>query len=205
MAAARAGAAGASGTAGTAADDGAHPGDLRGDPFYAVELARAMTERGTVFEAPLPGRLAELVRARIGNLDGDVQDVLLAAACVAAPSVGLVGRATDIDVEQVVELLAKAESNGIVTIEGHRLRFAHPLLDRGVYTHVAPARRRSMHRRLAEVVDDPELRARHLALAATSGDHETIESLDAAPSSCWANSNAGCAKRTLPPKPCVTP
>ena len=37
-----------------------------------------------------------------------------------------------------------------------------------------------MHRRLAEIVEEPELKARHLALAAASGDELTLRSLDAA-------------------------
>jgi ATP/maltotriose-dependent transcriptional regulator MalT len=37
-----------------------------------------------------------------------------------------------------------------------------------------------MHRTLAEIVEQPELRARHLALAATSGDPAVLEALDAA-------------------------
>ena len=73
-----------------------------------------------------------------------------------------------------------AESKGIIAIDGNRIHFAHPLLARGVYTEAAPGQRRTMHRRLADIVDEPELRARHLALAATSGDHVTLRALDTA-------------------------
>ncbi len=108
------------------------------------------------------------------------QDLLLATSCVASPTVELVAAATDTDVDQVFELLEQAERSGIVGIEGHRLRFEHPLLARGVYLGAATARRRAMHRRLAEIIEQPELRARHLALAARHGEHETLESLDTA-------------------------
>ena len=37
-----------------------------------------------------------------------------------------------------------------------------------------------MHRRLAELIAEPELRARHLALADTSGEPETVAALDTA-------------------------
>jgi len=151
-----------------------------GNPFYALELARAMDGEPTGAEAPMSSTLTQLVRARIGSLDSEAHDVLLAAACLAAPTVDLVARATGTDAGHVVELLEDAESQGIVGIDGHRLRFAHPLLARGVYTGAAPGRRRRMHRHLAGIVEEPELRARHLALAATSGDQETIEALDAA-------------------------
>src|SRR5262245_7993944 len=51
-----------------------------GNPFYAIELARAFVEN--VGET-LPGTLAELVRARVGSLDPSAQEVLLVAACLA--------------------------------------------------------------------------------------------------------------------------
>jgi hypothetical protein len=121
-----------------------------GNPLYALELARATSDPTAKFEARLPQTLAGLVRARIGDLDADVQELLLAAACVAAPTVRIVGNVTNIDDERVVELLAQAEGKGAVTIEGDRLRFAHPLLAWGVYTNATAAQRRSMHRRLAE-------------------------------------------------------
>ena len=106
-----------------------------------------------------------MVRARIGSLDPAVNDVLLAAACLARPTVELVGEAAVTDRDKLVELLEAAERQGIISIEGNRIRFTHPLLASGVYTDAAPAQRRLMHRRLAGVVDESELRARHLALA----------------------------------------
>ena len=59
------------------------------------------------------------------------------------------------------------------------MRFAHPLLGTGVYTAAAPPHRRAMHRKLASAVEQPELKARHLALAATSADTVTLAALDA--------------------------
>ncbi len=151
-----------------------------GNPFYALELARAMDGDVRSAEMPMPMTLSELVRARIGSLDESARDVLLAMACHAAPTVELVSRATGMTAEDVVARLEDVEGKGIVGIDGHRLRFAHPLLARGFYTDVTPARRRSMHRRLAEIVDELEIKARHLALAATHGDELTLMSLDEA-------------------------
>jgi DNA-binding CsgD family transcriptional regulator len=151
-----------------------------GNPFYAIELARAIAERAPGVETSLPRTLAEVVRARIGSLDPGVHDALLAASCMASPTVELVSSATTGDDDLLVELLENAESNGIIAIDGNRIQFAHPLLARGVYTEAAPAQRRTMHRRLADIVDEPELRARHLALAATSGDQVTLRALDTA-------------------------
>lgn len=151
-----------------------------GNPFYALELARAMDGDVRSADMPMPMTLSELVRTRIGSLDESARDALLAMTCHAAPTVELVSAATGMAAQDVVAQLEDVEGKGIVVVDGHRLRFAHPLLARGFYTDVTPARRRSMHRRLAEIVDEPEVRARHLAMAATHGDELTLMSLDEA-------------------------
>ena len=149
-----------------------------GNPFYAIELARTIGDESATGEPALPGTLTELVRRRIGRLEDDVQDVLLAAACVSDPTVELLAQVAGISVERSAELLEAVESNGIVVIDGNRVRFSHPLLARGVYTEAKPARRRRTHRALAGVVLLPELRARHLALSAVSADPEILQALD---------------------------
>jgi DNA-binding CsgD family transcriptional regulator len=151
-----------------------------GNPFYALELARAMGGWSPESEAALPATLAGLVRARIGRLEDDALDVLLAAACMADPTVDLLAQATGTDVERTVELLEEPESHDIVRIDGNRVLFSHPLLARSVYTDAGPARRRRMHRALADVVTLPELKARHLGLATTRADPETLRALDEA-------------------------
>jgi len=152
-----------------------------GNPFYALELARTLNDDAmTATGLTLPGSLAALVSARLGNLDADVQELLLAAACLGAPTVALVAAATNRDRTDALALLEAAEDQGVVGIDGARLHFTHPLLATGVYAAASPARRRRMHRLLAGVVSDPELQARHLALAATSGDEKTLTALDAA-------------------------
>jgi DNA-binding NarL/FixJ family response regulator len=149
-----------------------------GNPFYAIELARAMDDRTMNGGASLPTSLAALVRARIGALTADTRQALLAASCLADPTVELIAQANDSDAAHIQAVLEDAEDKGIVEIDGHRVRFSHPLLTRGVYGDTTTARRRAMHRRLADVIEDPELKARHLALAAATGDELTLNSLD---------------------------
>ncbi|MEU0496521.1 LuxR C-terminal-related transcriptional regulator [Mycobacterium sp. NPDC006124] len=151
-----------------------------GNPFYALELARVVDATHANAATTMPDTLANVVRARIGHLDGAAGDALLAAACLAAPTVDQIAAAIEVDVERVMELLEEVESNGIVVIDSGRVRFAHPLLAHGFYADVGPARRRRMHRRLAAVVEPPELRARHLALSSTSRDERILHALDAA-------------------------
>jgi hypothetical protein len=143
-----------------------------GNPFYALELARFVDVRPNSAERPLPATLAELMRVRTGNLGRDAGDVLLAAASVANPTLELLATATGNTVERTVELLEEAESKGVLAIDGNKVQFAHPLLARSVSTDASPARRRSMHRALAIALALPELKARHMALAAARADPE---------------------------------
>ncbi|MCT7658275.1 helix-turn-helix transcriptional regulator [Mycobacterium deserti] len=154
-----------------------------GNPFYALELARATEVRTSRSEQLLPTTLAELMRRRIGRLDRDAQDLLLAAACAAGPTVEFLAQATDISVARAAELLEEAKAKGLVGFDGDVVQFAHPLLARSVYTDARPSQRRAMHRSLAEMVTVPELRARHMALAASIADPATLEALDTAATS----------------------
>ncbi|KUH97899.1 hypothetical protein AU190_21945 [Mycolicibacterium acapulense] len=151
-----------------------------GNPFYALELARVIDGGEPPAGPGLPATLAELVRMRVGRLDGDLRRVLLAAASVAAPTVDLLAGVTDSTVEHVMEVLEAVESDGVVEIEGSRVRFTHPLLAYGVYSEASAGSRRAMHRALAAVEVHPELKARHLALAATTADEATFATLDSA-------------------------
>lgn len=168
-----------------------------GNPLYALELARAISEQTAAGEPALPASLADVVRRRIQGIDEVVRDVLLAAACVAAPTVDLVASATEKSPEEVLELLEAAEDQGLVEIDGLTIRFAHPLLARGVYSEAGPARRRHMHRRLAEVTAQPEQKARHLALAATRQDDDTLAALDAAAAAARARGAPAAAAELL--------
>ncbi len=103
------------------------------------------------------------MRLRIGSLDGQAGDVLLAAASAANPTVELLAQVVGTTAEHAVELLDEAERKSIVAIEGDRVRFSHPLLAHSVYADASPARRRATHRVLAESVTLPELKARHMA------------------------------------------
>ena len=59
-------------------------------------------------------------------------------------------------------------------------RFAHPLLASVLYANATAAERRRLHARLATVLDDPEERAGHLALAAEGPDAAVAAELDEA-------------------------
>ncbi len=150
-----------------------------GNPLYALELARALN-RDAAGIGPLPATLAELVRTRISGLPDHTREVLLATSCIASPTVDLVARAVGDNVEWTVAALEEAERHGIVEITGCKVTFSHPLLARGVYAEASADERRWMHCRLADIVESPESRARHRALASDGADEQTVKALDEA-------------------------
>ncbi|MCV7385723.1 AAA family ATPase [Mycolicibacter longobardus] len=151
-----------------------------GNPLYALELARMLDEQPSHDQWGMPGSLTALVNQRLATVDDDTAQLLLAAACMAAPSVAELSQATGTALERAIELLEDAEGKGIITLDGNRVAFTHPLLSHGVYTQAGAAQRRAMHRTLATLTELPELRARHLALATVSADEATLQALDAA-------------------------
>src|SRR5690349_16933540 len=97
-----------------------------GNPSYSLDLARAIHDGLTRAPPGAPATLAELMRLRIGSLDVQAGDVLLAAAAMAYPALDVLAQVVGMTVDQVVELLEEAESKGIIEIECNRVRFSHP-------------------------------------------------------------------------------
>ncbi len=80
----------------------------------------------------------------------------------------------------MLDALRGAAREGVVMLEEARVRFSHPLLASLSYEQAAPWERRAVHARLATLVEDPEERARHLALAADGADARVADELDGA-------------------------
>ena len=158
-----------------------------GNPFVAIELARELMRHGTALAPgvplPVPPSVRELVAARIGRLPAHVRELLLAAAALARPTVGLLERLQP----DAALSVARAVEEGVVDLgPGGRVRFSHPLLARVPYERLEPARRRRLHARLARVVDDAEERVRHSALAASRPNARVADELDRAAASAGA-------------------
>jgi DNA-binding CsgD family transcriptional regulator len=137
-----------------------------GNPFFALELARALLrldrEPTPAEPLPVPRELQALLRQRIGSLSAHARDVLLVAAALSHPSRSTIDAAAeDADVA-----LTEAFDAGVIELDATRVRFVHPLLASTAYAEASPRQRRNVHSRLSEVVNDPEERARHRALAA---------------------------------------
>ena len=135
-----------------------------GNPLFALELSATGAQRGQV-----PASLRRLVDDHLGLLSPDERALLLLAALTAQPTESVL-RAASADPAVAERALDAVMRDGILIESGQQLSFAHPLLRSVIAESVDPATRRAAHRRLAEVVDRSESRARHIALAADGPD-----------------------------------
>jgi DNA-binding CsgD family transcriptional regulator len=150
-----------------------------GNPFFALELGRALQRRGSGIEPrdplPVPAELRALVTDRLAALPARTREALLVASALSQPTLALLRAATGRDAELD---LAPAFAANITERDGERIAFAHPLLSNGAYSQASPHRRRELHRGLSALFTDPEERARHLAVAIESPDEETARALE---------------------------
>jgi DNA-binding CsgD family transcriptional regulator len=145
-----------------------------GNPFFAIELARASAERRSL---TVPRTLHDLVASRLDALAPDARAATLVAAALSRPTLELVRAGADVSDADVAT--AEAAAAGILVVEGDgRIRFSHPLLASAVYDAASAPTRRTLHRRLADVVVDPEERARHVAAAAAAPDERLAEEIE---------------------------
>lgn len=123
-----------------------------GNPFYALEIARALHRRGPTLglEEPLPvsSTLAQLVHERVSELRRDVRRLLEIVAALYDRRLATVrGLADEEGLDGAID---EAVAAGVLGVHEGRLEFEHPLLASGVYADIGPDRRREVHRRLAD-------------------------------------------------------
>ena len=146
-----------------------------GNPFFALELARVFGADGDPLEPlPVPRTLEELLRTRISGLPASTRAALAVASALGTSSESLLGRAgIEADaLEPAVAAHVIERSNGMI-------RFTHPLLASVLYRDLGE-KRRIIHGRIAEIVEDPVVRARHLALSKDAPDSDVAAVLDEA-------------------------
>jgi DNA-binding CsgD family transcriptional regulator len=144
-----------------------------GNPFFALELARVL-DADVDPSQPLavPQTLDGLVRARISGLPASTRKALAFASALGAPSESLLRRAG-----VSAHALDAAVVAHVIERENGTIRFTHPLLSSVLYRDLGGARQ-SVHGRIAEIVGDPLLRARHLALSVDAPDTGVAAVLD---------------------------
>jgi DNA-binding CsgD family transcriptional regulator len=157
-----------------------------GNPLYALELARAFggVRSGEEIDGPLPDGVVDLARSRIERLPGHVREVVETASVPRNPTLDLLRRLGPAGPDPR-ETLAVAERGGIVSLDGERIRFSHPILAAAAYGSIPASRRRELHRAVAALSGDLEERARHLARAAEGPDPDVAATLAAAAEQAW--------------------
>jgi DNA-binding CsgD family transcriptional regulator len=149
-----------------------------GNPFYALELARALEADGASDATQLvhvPESLERLVQARIGDLSAATRAALSLVAAAGRATPAMLGAA---GVSEAA--LATAFAAGVITHADAVIRFTHPLLASALYQELPVEERQRAHRLLAGMGDDPLARARHLALASQAPDADVAAELEAA-------------------------
>lgn len=133
-----------------------------GNPLFALEVGRVLVERGiptAADEIPLPDTVEELFVERVARLADPVRRVLVALALSAQLTVDQVTAAVG------ATALDDAIAAGVAAVDGGRVRASHPLLAATARHHSRLSERRELHRALAAVMNEEQLRLLHLALA----------------------------------------
>ena len=154
-----------------------------GNPFFALEIARAMDARrdewATGEPLALSASLSELLADRFAGLPQGTRNALFVAAATSQPTPALVEAALGAPAKPQLD---PAVEVGLIRVMEGRIEFGHPLFAAAAHSLPGTDERRQWHLRLAEVSPDVEARAHHLALARPNPDPEVAELLHAAAS-----------------------
>jgi DNA-binding CsgD family transcriptional regulator len=146
-----------------------------GNPFFALELARAVDADGDPFKSPsVPQTLEQLVGARLSGLPASTREALAFASALGTARASLLARAG-----VSMDALDAAVAAGVIERDAGTIRFTHPLLSSALYEELGEEQR-NVHARIAGIVEEPLLRARHLALSKDTPDAEAAAALDEA-------------------------
>jgi DNA-binding CsgD family transcriptional regulator len=148
-----------------------------GNPFFVLELARALAAVAEPLDPaaplPVPETLERLVGDRLHALPEGTRAALLV--------VGVSGSLTTGSLEAVgipFQTLAPAVEAQVLEVEDEDVGFTHPLLASQVLAEADEEARRGAHRLAAAAVDDPVSRARHVAAALDSPDEWVARELE---------------------------
>jgi predicted ATPase len=150
-----------------------------GNPFFALELARSGAHLERRSRVRVHESLSVLLGERLARLPGEIGDVVFTVAVAGRPTIDLIAAVLG-SADAVGDAIDVAVREGVLVLDGTRVRFVHPLLASVFYQQAPAKKRRATHRLLANAVADVEERARHLALAADEPDALAAAELDAA-------------------------
>jgi DNA-binding CsgD family transcriptional regulator len=149
-----------------------------GNPFYALEIGRALQRRehgpSAAQPLPIPSSLQRLVHERLEALPGHVRHLLALLSALLDRRLSTVRAiATHAGLAGAVDEAVRA---GVIEVAGGRISFTHPLIAAAVYAELGPEQRHAAHELLAQLTSDEE-RALHLALAIDAQDSEAAREL----------------------------
>ena len=150
-----------------------------GNPFYALELARALVESGMAVrpgqDLPMPSSLRGLVGAHLDRVPAPTRRLLLTVALSTKPTMGLLEAMSGPGTRTLLEPAIDAS---LICFEGPTVTFDHPLYASTLVAEASVDEVRAVHAELGRTAaEDPEARARHLALASEGSDVAVARSL----------------------------
>jgi DNA-binding CsgD family transcriptional regulator len=186
--------------------------ETEGNPLAILETPRLLTAAQLLGTEPLPELLPAgpgiqmSFERRLAPLPKRTRMALL----VAAASSGSIKEMTRACASSQIALadLDSAEAAGLISNDGLRIQFRHPLMRAAVYQAATPADRRAAHRALASTADaggSTNERAWHLAAAAQGEDEEVAAALEAAANDARRRSGPAAAWRAFERAARLTP
>ena len=127
-------------------------GETEGNPLFVIEVLRAgiSTDRSQAVVTPT---MRAVLRARLGQLPDGARRLAEVAAIVGRPfSVSLMVSATGIGEHELVDHVDELWRRRIIRDQGLTYDFSHDKLRAVALEMVSPARRRQLHRAVAEAI-----------------------------------------------------
>ncbi|WP_210246341.1 MULTISPECIES: AAA family ATPase [unclassified Mesorhizobium] len=126
--------------------------ETEGNPLFVIEALRAgISSDGS--QAVLTPTMRAVLRARLGQLTDGARRLAEVAAVIGRPfSVGLLVSATGTDEDELVDHVDELWRRRIIRDQGLTYDFGHDKLRAVALEMVSPARRRQLHRAVAEAI-----------------------------------------------------
>jgi DNA-binding CsgD family transcriptional regulator len=157
--------------------------DAAGNPLALMELPTTVDGWTVVDDAavPLSTRLEQAFAFRVREMTAETRAILLVFASDVASSLSEVLEATELVLGHAVALsaLQPAIEASLISVDGSRVRFRHPLVRAAIYQGASLEQRQAAHAALAEVVrNQPDRRAHHRAAAAAGPDEDVASDVE---------------------------
>jgi len=146
--------------------------DTAGNPFFAVELLRHLTESGAIVqqqdgrwslvgdlgELGLPQSVREVIGRRVERLGSDARSALSAAAVIGRDfELDLLLTVVDLAEARLLDLLDEAVAASLLRESSERpgrFSFTHALVEHALYEDLGATRRAQLHKRIAEALEE---------------------------------------------------